>query len=134
MLKTKAAFKAVRESCGLSQQDVADEAGVDVRSVKRWEKPDHPSQPPDDVWEFLQSAYKALQLDARCAADEIAMTYNEHEGGEVRIDYYRMQEDLDAVQLPDADEPVGYANARARLIGEYLEPHGIPYTFVYRTS
>lgn len=129
MIKTKAAFRAVRESCGLSQQDVADEAGVRVLSVKRWENPDHPSQPPDDVWAFLLHARAAMHEDAREIAERIAET---SQGGEVSLDYYRTQADLDAVQLDGGmDEPVGYHNARMRLIGDLLDRAEIPHTFAY---
>lgn len=133
MRKTKAAFKAVRESCGLSQQDVADEAGVRILSVKRWENPDHPSQPPDDVWAFLLAARGAMHEDAREAAREIAESYKAADGaGDVAIDYYRNQEQLDEVQLSGGvDEPVGYCNARARLIGNLLDKAEVPYTFEY---
>ena len=63
MKKTKAALKALREECGLSQQDIADEAGVNILAVKRWENPEYPGRiPPDDVWQFLLQARGAMYL------------------------------------------------------------------------
>ena len=130
MLKTKAALKAVRESCGLSQQDVADEVGVRILSVKRWENPKQPQEAPEDVWSFLLHARGAMFEDARNLADQMIKSYKG--SGEVIIDYYRTQEELDAVQLDAGiDEPVEYYNARARLIGQFLEQAEVPYTFVY---
>ena len=38
-IHTKAGFKVLRESLGLYQSDVAEAAGVDVKTVKNWESP-----------------------------------------------------------------------------------------------
>ena len=43
-----AEFRAMREQVGLSQADVADTLGVNVRSVKRWEDPEYPFQLQED--------------------------------------------------------------------------------------
>ena len=40
-IHTKAGFKVLRESLGLYQSDVAEAAGVDVKTVKNWESPRH---------------------------------------------------------------------------------------------
>lgn len=132
MNKTKAAFKAIREECGLSQQDVADEADVTVQSVKKWENPRYEQAPPDDVWRFLLECRGTLYADARELAGEIAASLEVEGGKEVVLDYYRTQEDLDAVQLGTGiDEPVGYHNTRMREIGRILEQMEIPYTYQY---
>lgn len=39
MIRTKAAFRALREECGLTQADIAAEAGVRLLTVKKWENP-----------------------------------------------------------------------------------------------
>lgn len=131
MKKTKAAFRALREDCGLSQQDVADEADVAVRSVKRWESPnDAGYNPPDDVWRFLLECRGALYEDARLIAEEIIGSAGKR-GDEVKLRYWRSQEALDAEQLPDVDEPVGYANARMREVGRLLDKAGVAHTFEY---
>lgn len=53
MARTKAEFRAMRETLGLTQQTLANELDVKILSVKRWESPKYPQQAPDDVWSFL---------------------------------------------------------------------------------
>ncbi len=137
MKKTKAALKALREECGLSQQDIADEAGVNILAVKRWENPEYPGRiPPDDVWQFLLQARGAMYQDAREIADQIIESLSTIEKPQdLQLDYFRKQEDLDAVQLESGiDEPVGYYNARMRLVGQLLDKAEIPYTYRYPTQ
>lgn len=136
MRKTKAAFKAMREECGFSQQDIADEAGVSILSVKKWENPTYTQLPPDDVWQFLLSARGAMHQDAREIAEQIVESLSTIENPQdLQLDYYRKQEDLDAVQLGSGiDEPVGYYNARMRLVGQLLDKAEIPYTYRYPTQ
>lgn len=131
MKKTKAAFRALREECGLTQQDIADEAGVRILSVKRWENTNKDNQPPDDVWAFLLAARGALYQDAREVAEQIIDSVKATGGKEVQLRYYRTQEQLDTVQLPDTDEPYGYANARTREVARLLDKAEIPYTYSY---
>ena len=131
MKKTKAAFRALREECGLTQADVAAEADVRLLTVKKWENPASDiKEPPDDAWRFLLECRGALHEDARNIAEQIME--NVPEGAhDLQLDYYRTQEDLDVVQLPDADEPVGYVNARMRLVGQLLDKAEVPYTYRY---
>lgn len=56
MARTKAAFRATREMVGMTQAALAQELGVEVRSVKRWEHPDAPQQPPRAAWDVLDAA------------------------------------------------------------------------------
>ena len=134
MEKTKANFRALREACGLTQSDIAAEADVRLLTAKRWENPNvEGSEPPEDVWDFLRNVYAAMQADAQEIADAIAQSVQETDGMLVELDYYRTQEDLDAVQLGSGvDEPVGYVNARARLVAMMLEGAGIACGFRYR--
>lgn len=131
MEKTKAAFRAVREACGLSQQDVADEADVKVLSVKKWESAGSDiKQPPDDVWQWLLQARAALMEDAREQADGMAESTD---SGPVTLWYYRTQEQLDAVQLDEGvDEPVGYCNVRTREVMRLLDQAEVRYRIEYR--
>ena len=50
---TKAGFRAAREGIGLTQQNIADMAGVNVMTVKRWEKPGG-ADVPEDVEDLLE--------------------------------------------------------------------------------
>lgn len=131
MKKTKAAFRAFREECGLTQQDIADEADVKILSVKRWENTKEDHQPPDDVWQWLLALRGAMYEDARHITTQIIESLTE-DAKDLVLDYYRTQEDLDSVQLPEADEPVGYVNARTRLVGQMLDAKEIKYSYAYR--
>lgn len=118
--KTKAAFRAVREECGLTNQDVADEAGASLAAVRKWEYETRPyNQPPDDVWAWLLACREGLYEEARRAVNEaLAM----HRGdAPVVLTYYRTQEQLDARQLAAGmDRPVGYINAITREVARQL--------------
>lgn len=131
MKKTKAAFRAIREECGLTQQDIADEADVKILSVKRWENTKEDHQPPDDVWQWLLALRGAMYEDARQITTQIIDSLSDG-ATDLCLDYYRTQEDLDSVQLPEADEPVGYVNARTRLVGQMLDAKEIKYSYAYR--
>ena len=128
MQKSKAAFRAMREECGLSQQDVADEAGVRVLSVKRWENPAEPNQPPDDVWAFLLACRDELLATAKAMADSVRGLPD----GPVTLTYYRDQRQLGEVQLDFGnDRPVGYANAITRRAAALLEVAGREVNYTY---
>lgn len=130
MEKTKANFRAMREACGMSQADVACEADVSVLSVKKWENPSSDiKQPPQDVWDWLVMAYDGMVMDAREAVEQIMAART---GQTVALPYFRTQDELDAVQLAQGiDEPVGYHNARMRMIAQMLSEREVPYEFVY---
>lgn len=134
MKKTKAAFRAIREECGLTQQDIADEADVRVMTVKNWENPNKPnSVVPDDVWQFVLGLRGAMYQDAREIVEKIIS--NLPEGAkDLVLDYYRTQDDLDSVQLSEVDEPVGYVNARTRIVGQILEAKEIKYSYAYKSA
>lgn len=132
MKKTKAAFRAIREECGFTQQDIADEADVKILSIKRWENMSDDNQPPDDVWAFLLAARGALYQDAREIAEQIINSVKSVGGEEVILRYYRTQEQLDQHQLVNGvDEPIGYVNARTREVARLLDRAEIKYTYSY---
>lgn len=129
MEKTKATMRAIREDCGITQAELADEFDVLVRTVKRWENPAHPSSVPDDVFEWLVTAHIDMHTRAIGIARSIA---EEHGDGEIVLPYFRVQEDLDAVQLPSGqDQPVGYFNATMRKIADILAEMGLSVSFGY---
>ena len=128
MRKTKATARALRESVGMTQLELAAEFDVEVRTVKRWENPAHPSKYPDEVFQWLEEARsdmvsRAVGLAQGIAADKPAR---------VVLPYYRTQDELDAVQLPvGQDQPVGYFNATARMVADTLLALGIDVCFGY---
>lgn len=131
-IRTKADFRAMRESLGMTQQDVADEAGVAVRTVKRWESPDG-QDAPEDVLAYLVACRTAMDADVALYLDVVHKEADK--GATVMVPYYRTQEDLDAVQIAQgADMPVGYVNALSRKIAERLESEGYDVVFEYETQ
>lgn len=127
MKKSKTAFRALREDCGLTQQDVADETGANKVTVKRWERPDIKYyDPPDEVWEWLLGVRDTMHADAEAMAERLMrMAASVQCAKPLTITYYRTQEELDAVQLPAGlDRPVGFANATARRVADILEESG----------
>lgn len=132
MDKTKANFRSIREACGMTQSDVSGEIGATLSRIRSWENPSCGVLPPDDAWAWLLMAHDAMVTDARETVEQIMATRN---GQTVALPYYRTQADLDAVQLAQGiDEPVGYHNARTRMVAQMLAANGMPYEFVYPES
>lgn len=128
MPRSKAGFKARRETLGLSQQDVADELEVSVRTVKRWEHPDW-QEPPEDAWTLIER-YEAIRREA-IEESERAFLEDDYDGtknGAV-IAYYRTQDDYDAYGRDEG--PYGFANANARAVAESIGRMGYEVKFVY---
>ena len=129
MDKTKANFRAIREACGMTQSDVSGETGATLSRIRSWEDPSCGVLPPDDVWAWLLMAHDAMVMDARDAVGQIMSSRTMQV---VALPYYRTQSDLDAVQLSQGiDEPVGYHNARMRMIAQMLAEREVPYKFMY---
>lgn len=124
MGKSKADFKARREALGLTQQNFADEVGVRVLAVKRWEHPDW-MEPPADAWELIE-ACEAAQRDVVDAAVSAAVASGM---GPVQVTYYRTQEQYD--EFGRDPGPFGMANANARLVAHRLRSLGCEVDFAY---
>jgi len=95
---TKAAFRAMRETCGASQAALADALGVNVRAVKRWETPGQP-EPPSDARRLVESWYHDALIGARWhmrQAEELRGEYHEA----YTLVLYRNQEEFDQVLAP----------------------------------
>lgn len=97
-MRTKAEFRALREMAGITQQHLADELGVQVRSVKRWESPDAPQHAPQDAWDVLDEALREQQeaiLAALSIVDEMTEKLGEAPRA-IRLPYWASQEHYDA--------------------------------------
>lgn len=129
MEKSKANIRAIREACGMTQSDVSGETGATLSRIRSWENPACGVLPPDDVWAWLLMAHDALVMDARDAVEQIMSSRTTQV---VALPYYRTQAELNCVQLAQGiDEPVGYHNARTRMIAQMLSEREVPYEFVY---
>lgn len=118
--RSVAEFRAERELCGLSLYDVADELGVAVNTVKRWENPNY-FPPSPDAWRYIDRQYRkhrsrvadALReaLDSRVEGQPIIIPW--HRNGMRGI----------------SDKDVGMSNAVSRSVAQSLMTFGYEVTF-----
>ena len=125
---TPATFRALRETCGYTQGDVAKALGVSLRTVKRWEHPDW-QEPPEDAWAWLLDMQERHDAAVDAMVDEAMALVREHGPEVVSITYYREQSQYDACGRDDG--PYGFANSVAREVALDLNGEGIETEFRY---
>ena len=130
-LRTKADFKALREACGLSQQNVADALGVHLQTIKRWEKPSFPYAVPDDAFSYLDSVAESQANQVSYMLGVVAKQVEQLGKNPVLvpITYYRDQQMYDKYGRDEG--PFGWPNAVARKLAYELGKRGIAYSFRY---
>lgn len=132
MERTKAEFRALRETVGFSQHALAAELGVSPLSVKRWERPDIDGyNPPADAWDLLDSC---LAAHDRMVAETFAEVRRQVKAiGRkpecIPITYYRNQAQFDALGRDEGY--YGVANANARDLAGKLRRAGYTVEFRY---
>lgn len=133
--RSKADFRALRESIGLSQTDLGRMLGVKTLTVKRWEK-DGPDgyEIPGEAWDVLDERAEVHRqmvghVVERCVeAFESRGEYPHH----VTITYFRSQEDFDRFGRDRG--PFGFANAVAQDAARGLRRLGFEVRFEYPDS
>ena len=120
-----AQFRAMRETLGLSQQDVAEEVGVDRGSVKSWEAGVCPIPPDVARWLVSEKAVADYAVDS--AVCDVLVLQNQPTT--VSLTYYRTQEEYDS--SGHGEGRFGISNANARRVAEALEAEGIGVEFFY---
>lgn len=123
----KAAFRAIRETLGIPQQDLAKRLDVKPLSVKRWESPKYPQNAPVRVWDMMCSL---LEQQRETVADAL-----ENAGDSAELPYWSCSQDFE--DFADADDPAQTwteANATARAIAQALELEGIDVTWYNATE
>ena len=128
MERTKANLRAIRETVGLSQSDLAALARVSVTAVKQWERPDG-WNPPDDVYDLIECAL--IEHDEAVAATIYNVERTVRELGEmprVTLPWLRSQAQYDALGR-DAGF-YGVANARSRDAATRLRAMGCDVEFI----
>lgn len=124
MTRNKAEFRALRETLGLTQQTLADELGVKILSVKRWEAPKYPQQAPQDVWDFLDDLnYKQVEACYRAIAK--AATASQC----VEVPYWSSAADYEASRGSE-DITWTEANATSRRLAIMLLDRGVSVMWV----
>ena len=124
MERTHAGFRALRESLGLSLNDVAEAMGVRERSARRWEAPNG-QMPPDDAWEWLEG----MQARFNDAVDASLDAVEESGANRVSITYYRSQDEYDAFGRDEG--PYGFVNAVSREVALTLESDGVEASLMF---
>ena len=126
---TPATFRALRETIGLTQGDVAKALGVSLRTVKRWEHPDW-QEPPEDAWAWLLEMHDRHDALVDEAVDRALTIVGERgEPAAVVITYYRDQAQHDAHGREPG--PYGFVNSIAREVALDLNGEGIETEFRY---
>lgn len=118
--RSVAEFRAKRELCGLSLYDVAEELGVALNTVKRWENPNY-FPPSPAAWRFIDRQY-----EMHCDRVESALqkAIDEHEKGDtVTVTWCR--NNMRGV----SDRQVGMLNAVSKAVAESLLTLGYDVTF-----
>ena len=125
---TPATFRALRETIGLTQGDVAKALGVSLRTVKRWEHPDW-QEPPEDARAWLLDMHDRHDAAVDAMVDKAMALVREHGPEVVSITYYRDQSQYDACGKDDG--PYGFVNSIAREVALDLNGEGIETEFRY---
>ena len=118
--RSVAEFRAKRELCGLSLYDVAQELGVAMNTVKRWENPNY-FPPSPAAWRYIDREY-----DKHCDQVEEALARalaSARDGEPVVVLWHR--NGMRGV----SDKDVGVSNAVSKAVAESLMTLGRDVTF-----
>jgi len=117
--RSVAEFRAKRELCGISLYDIADELGVAVNTVKRWENPNY-FPPSPAAWRFIDREYEK-HCDA--VEDALQQVLASAGDGPVTVPWHR--NGMRGV----SDAMVGWNNAVSKAVAESLLTLGREVTF-----
>lgn len=125
--RTKAEFRAIRETVGMTQGALADALGVEQRSVRRWESPTNDYTPPQDAWDVLDAALETQRRGIAAAlgkVDELAQERGAYPKS-VMLPYWSSQDAYDRDHYVDDGGDWRMANATNRLLAHALHERGI---------
>lgn len=120
--RSVAEFRAKRELCGLSLYDVAEELGVALNTVKRWENPNY-FPPSPAAWRYVDRQY-----DKHCDQVEEALKQalaTAKDGEPIVVTWTR--NNMRGV----SDREVGWNNAISKAVAESLLTLGREVTFMW---
>ena len=136
--RDKADLKAIRESIGITQADLAHEMRVTVRGIKRWEQIGW-EEPPAELWELLDDMVytherevdELVERTEEQAARDTAET--EARGGDpktVMLAYYKNQAHYEALPHRRGTSHT-WGNAIVRRAADILRCKGYHVYFYY---
>ena len=131
-MRTKADFKALRESLGISQQLLADLLGINEKSVRRWEKRHDQGfyNPPQEAWDLLDD-FRKKQLwvveSALQKVEEIEKNANQSPRL-VNLTYWQNEREYEKAH-PTEGRYYQMANANSRIAAAVLEMRGYSVSF-----
>ena len=126
--RTLAEFRAIRETVGMTQGMLAEELGVNPRSVRRWESPDYDGyRPPQDAWDVLDEALDTQRRGIAAALGRLDEIVKERESApdSVQLPYWTSQSDYDRHHYIDDGGDWRMANATNRMLASALHERGI---------
>lgn len=132
--RTKAEFRALRETLGLTQQRMADDLGVKVLSVKRWESPKYPQQAPANAWELLDTLQAVQDSAVEAALRQVQVVTHDmrDEPAEIVLPYWASQDDYMEHHYLAAESDASWTevNATNRRIALVMRQLGIKVDWV----
>lgn len=130
-MRGKADFRSLRESLGLTRQNMACLLHVQPISIYRWESPREPNQAPLDAWNLLDKYKDAQEATVRKVTQRVyhqALEAGNKPSEPVTLTYYRRQAEY------EQEHDSGYymvANATTRACATALEAAGIKIRYQY---
>lgn len=127
---TKASFRALRDLCGITQGELAQVLGCDLKTVQRLENPTRSDmQPREEDWRALEQLRRTqvAQLDYSMQVAERALD----SGAKPHVDipYFRTQAAYDAEGRDEGSFRL--ANRVAGEVAEALDEMGVEVTLFY---
>ncbi|KFI41913.1 helix-turn-helix domain-containing protein [Bifidobacterium biavatii] len=136
--RSKADFRMLRETLGLSQAWVAQHAGVSVPTIKNWEDPKYFYPPKREAWDLVEGLWRDADRQASTMVDiavEAARMARERGVGSapIMLTYWRSAGDYARRFGSDGNDGGAWriANAASRMAADRLRALGLPVTVMY---
>lgn len=126
--RTLAEFRAIREMVGMTQGMLAEELGVNPRSVRRWESADYDGyQPPQDAWDVLDDALDTQRRGIAAALGKVDEIVKERGTApdSVQLPYWTSQDAYDRHHYIDDGGDWRMANATNLMLAAALHERGV---------
>lgn len=124
MARSKSEFRAMRETLGITQQRLADDLGVRILSVKRWESPKYAQQAPAEAWELLDVLMAVQDSAVQAALSQVQAIAREQgtEPREILLPYWSSQNDYleHHYNAAESDASWSEVNATSRRVANVL--------------